>query len=734
MSEERDDQGAPANGPPERSKDLLGARNSKCRKRLAEIWDQVKRGFENQSERADKSMDCWDAYSCHINDNQFYEGDAQVYWPIIRDAVNARTTRFVNQLFPQGGNYIDAVSGDGARPHAIVALVNHYITAAKTKTKVAKTLSRHGDIEGHYNLYVDWSAIGRQLVNRVKRPPTVKIASEEIGLPGEEIEDIEIEDVVDARPAFEVLHDSDVMVWPSTADSIDEALAAGGGVAIVRRWSKAKVKAMLAAGHIREREGDELVESMGALSSRQGGGMPPDIEKHLLEMAGVRKVGTEFPAWEVWHLLPLGDDGEYSENGPKRICRTYFGIEGPLGCARNPHWNDRVPLLSEPQEKVAGVFKGASPVEPMLSIQYEANDAVNEGADVAHRSAMPIVKRDPTRAGKQPLILNIGAIWDVPPDSVEFAEFPDLTPRAAARVQACIQQIFQSLGVNPSMLPQQTSTSRRNQAQVAQEQAVDLLTTAEAVSVMEEGIWTPAAQWMVDLDYQYRDRPLTLRLYGNQGVMANMEEIPPQLTREAYEFRWWGAEQARNAAQYQQQIAWINVARGLEPQLQQQGKRLDLVPVLESSAMGIFGPRIGPLVIRDLRSELSMDPEMENELMADGHDMPIHMLDEDQKHIPSHQMAWRQASGPAEKQRIFLHIQLHTMQMRLKQQAQMAQQAQQAAQPPGGQQQPGRPTRGGAPPRQGAMPAGPQLIKGPAGMIHPDQLPRAGAVVAPRRF
>jgi hypothetical protein len=51
------------------------------------------------------------------------------------------------------------------------------------------------------------------------------------------------------------------------------------------------------------------------------------------------------------------------------------------------------------------------------------------------------------------------------------------------RALACQTQIFQTLGVNPAMMPQSpAATTKRNQAEIANEQAVDLLTTADAVT------------------------------------------------------------------------------------------------------------------------------------------------------------------------------------------------------------------------------------------------------------
>jgi len=732
MSEEREGNGRE----PNRSDDILGRRDSPCRRELEKTWDQVRRGFEDQYDRANLIEDYWEAYNCHLNDKQTYDGTAEVYIPSTHDAINAIVTRNSNQLFPEGSHYVDVVTDEATKPNEIIALLDKYLTDNQAKNHICKPLLRHGIIEGQFNLYVDWLEIRREVVSKERHGPRAEIAGEEIEIPGEDIDDIDREDIIEARPIAEVLHDSDVLVLPASADSIDEALAAGGLVAIVRRWSKAKVEALLDAEIIVNPGAEQLIELMDAQYDGRPTA-PPDLERALQEMVGIRQKGMTTTCWEVWKMLPLNDSGKYSKGGTKRLCQIFFGYDKiALGCRRNPHWNDRCPLISEPVEKVGGVFKGKSQVEYVISLQYEANDAANEGADMSHMSACGLVLRDPTTAGKQPLVMNIGAVWDVPPDSIRFAEFPDLTDRAAKRIQYGMQQTFQTMGVNPSMLPQQTSTARRNQAQIAQEQQVDLLTTSEQSSVLVDGVLTPTMGWWVDLDYQHRDKEMSARFYGALGVKASMMAVKPQLNRSSYLFKWVGMERARNAQVFQQKIGFLNVARGLEPVLAQAGYRLNLAMPVEQGAIDLWGPHDGPKVIEDMRSQLSMDPELENQLMNDGHVVPTHALDDDQRHLQSHAQDMQQNGDPSENKK--LHIQWHIKQMNMKQQAAMQQAMQQGMQQqmqggrPGGQPQ--QPGRGGAPPRQGAMPGGPQLVKGPPGAIHQDQMPRAGAVPMPRRY
>jgi hypothetical protein len=173
------------------------------------------------------------------------------------------------------------------------------------------------------------------------------------------------EEIAEGKPLPEVLHDADVLVLPATADSIEEALERGGLVAIVRRWSRANIEAMIDADEILESEGEDLLKSMKQIAEDTN----PNPEKQLAEAVGIRAKGEHCTGWEVWHKIPLSEKGEHDPDGDRRLCRIYLGPERKqLGAKRNPFWNDLCPLLSEPVIKIAGVFKGPSLVEPVAPV------------------------------------------------------------------------------------------------------------------------------------------------------------------------------------------------------------------------------------------------------------------------------------------------------------------------------------------------------------------------------
>lgn len=687
------------------SRDDELSKKPKVREDLLDVYKMIEDGFVDQRDRVDDIVDYWEAYNCELGERQFYNGTSQIYMPYIHDAVEARATRFTNQLFPQSGRFVDVTTEDGSIPHATIALIEHHVAVSKLRTEIVPSLVRNGDIEGQYNVYVGWKDVTKHLVSRVEKP--LRAAGVESDALGTQ-EDIEEEEVVRGSPDIEVLHDSDVLILPATANSANDAIESGGWVVVARRWSKVKIKSLMGSGDIVKEEGEALIDAMRAAARDQ----TKNISKELAESAGVKAKGKHTLIYEAWGKISVpGEKG-------RRLVRVYFGGETKiLGCKLCPYWCDEIPILSAPVRKTAGVAKGVPLIKQVIDIQIFANDTINEAADTAHFAAMPITMTDPEKNPKVgTMIMGLGAVWETSPRDTSFAQFPDLWRHGAERANECKNQIFQTLGVNPAMMPQQTGSKagKRNQAEIAMEQQIDILTTADAVTNIEEQILTPLLQRIAAYDHQFREDDMLIRSYGELGTNAKMESIQPLQANYRYRFKWWGVEAARNAAMIQQQIAMINVIKGIPPQLYE-GWKLQLAPAISNMVESAFGPRLGPRTFVDLSKQNSVDPLVENDMMEEGIDVMVHPNDDDQKHIQVH-MAMMQGGDP---NGVYArHIALHQHQIQAKNMAQA-----QAMQ--GGQ-------GGGGGPQPGAQP-GPQIQKAPPGAMHQDQMASAGAVTMPRK-
>lgn len=689
-------------------------------KALLELYADVQKGFQDQAERSNDQMDYWEIFFCKLGQNQYYAGNSRIYLPIIHNAVNARATRFTNQIFPVAGRYVEVTSEDGSIPSALMSLAEHYVRKAKLRTKVMPALMRNGDVEGQYNVYCSWQERERHVAYRGRVPVMIE---EELINDLEGVPDIIEETILDAGPHVEVLADSDVLVLPQTADSIEEALAMGGSVTILRRWSKAKIKKELKAGNIR----DDVATTMLAEMKKAEDPAYTNKGKNMIDAAGIKGEGGTPTAlvYETWTDLTISTNAEDDENADeRRLCKVLFG--GPkqiLSAKRNPNWNDKCPLISCPVEKVQGAFKGVSKVKPVAQPQYYANDAINEAADSSMYAMMPIVMTDPLKNPRiGTMVLSLSAIWETSPNDTQFAKFPELWKQGFEIVSAVKAEIAQGLSVSPAAITQTGNKTRRNQAEVAQEQQVDLLTTADAVTVIEEGVLTPVINWFIELDHQYRSEDITIPQYGPMGLRAEMERVEPVQFDTKYHFRWFGVEAARTAQQIQLQIAMTNVIRGIPPQ-QYEGYKLNLVPLLTQLCQNAFGPRLAPLIFESQASQMPVPVQQEEMLLLHGFEVPVNPMDDDQQHIQAHMQLLQQAQATGSVQggvlkKIQQHVFAHMQQAQKKQMAAM--QAQQ-----GGQGMPGVPGGEGpgvaGTPRIGAMPGQPRP-QGPPGMMSQDQV------------
>ena len=194
--------------------------------------------------------------------------------------------------------------------------------------------------------------------------------------------------------------------------------------------------------------------------------------------------------------------------------------------------------------------------------------------------------------------------------------------------------------------------------------------------------------------------------------------MEPQQWGERYFFEWQGTEYLKGQQRMQQQIAWMNVLKGIPPALLD-GRRLSVLPIIESGTEGIFGPDVAPKILIDERNQFTVSADIEDEMLNNQFDVPVHEADNDVEHLQAHMKAANLTGDPAG---LFKkHLAAHIQQLQKKRQMQMAQ-TQGAPGGPGG----AGPGVAGTPPggpRPGAMP-GPQRPGGqqPPGAVHADQM------------
>ena len=693
------------------------------KEQVLEVMKTVAKIFQGQWERSNDQLDWWDCYNCVIGGKQVYQGNSQIYVPIVQTAVNARKTRFVNQIFPRSGRNVDVITSED-KPWDLTALLEYYIRKTKLRTQIIPAMLKNGDVEGQFNLYVSWADAKRYIA--YKQPANIEI--DELDIPDPDLHeddyDVVEDEVVHQQPIVEVLADPDVAVFPQTAQNIEHALAQGGGAAIIRRWTKAKVQQMIDDEEIDEEAGEALIEQLRAQADDPNA---PDAEKKHADAAGIQiDQGMKIlVGYEVWTQLKMGDE--------RRLCRIYYGggqRDTILSVKRNPYWCDKVPLLSAAEDKISNVFKGLSKVKFCADMQYAANDAVNEAWDSAQYALMPIVMTDPSknpRVGS--MVLNLAAIWQTNPNDTKFASMPALWKDGLALVGQMKQEIFQVLSVTPAMIAQSTGQqkAKRNQAEIAAEQQAELLQTADSVINIQDEILSPLLRWFVDLDHQFRDKEVTITQYGELGIKLSMVQVPVVQSDRRFEFRWWGVEQAQSAQMLQQQIAAINVVKGIPPDMMP-GHKMNLVPFVQLLLENAFGSRLAPQIFQSVKDKLSIPAEMENGLLQAGFALMVHELDDDKEHMQEHAKAMLESAGDPTGA-IREHVFYHQLALRQKLAMQAAGGMSMMRGAPGGPGGAGPGVSGT--PRPGAQPGQARGGQNPPGAVHQDRL--QGPDVAPRR-
>ena len=659
------------------------------------VYDAVVDAFAGRRDRDNDISRFREVYNCKLGDQQEYDGDSTVFVPVVRDAVEARVLRFSNTLFPSNGRFVDCISTTSDTPRASEALINNYIRKIGLR-ETCGALFREGDQTGQCSVYVGWCTEKRKMKQRIQKAVTVEGFDT-----GEMVDDIEEIESKSHVPDVWVIQDEDLVVMPSTVDRIDDAET----VAIAMRVTK---------GWLYEHEDDFSPSSFKKALSLFDADLKQinrsaDPEKERSKEAGVRvEQGVKrLLLYQIWTKLKLDD-----ERQPAMILA--YGPNQFLHIKKNPYWGKRVPIISAPIKKVAGSFFGVSPIKAVEKLQYQCNDAVNIGMDSAKYALMPIVMTDPLknpRVGS--MVLAMAAVWETNPNDTQLVQFPKLWQDALGIVAALKAQIHESFGLNPALMPQGGAPSRKpTQAQVALEQQVALESVADAVKVVEATILTPLVERIFEYDQQFRDEEVQIAMYGELGYEAAMEKIPVIQYGSRYQFVWAGVERMQSAQRVQQMIAAMNVLRGIPPQ-QLNGRQLDIGPILDHLADVTFGPRVAPRVLKDVRSQMSVDPQLENEMLGENMPVPVHPLDDDQKHMMAHHAFAMQHGDP--HQMISMHMMEHQKQLAQKQAAMAPQGG--APGVPGGAG-PGVPGT----PQPGAVPAGPRQMKGPPGMIHPDQM------------
>lgn len=670
----------------------------------------ITKAFENQSELSDRIEEYWNIYNAIPDANLMYNGNSPGYVPVCRDCVDGRTRRTLKALFPANHKHVDGVSDDGSIPYTQLSLIEHYIRKSRLKSIVRTDLVA-GDVTGQWNLMVDWLKSKRRITELVKRNPIIDeidgedVRDMELRNPlEEEVEEAEESEVIEEGPDIVDFAAEDLVVIPPTCTDMQKAKC----VAIRLRLSKQRVEELVDEGTFILPDGwdiDQLFATKLQKARR-------NRAKQQANDAGVRTEGTDKHLLVYMAYSRIKLDGDYKDSAI-----TYFsGPDQILGLIKNPLWSGKIPILSEPCERVQGSYMGKSKIEPVKYMQWQLVDFWNMGQDAGMYSMLPVWAVDPLKTPQwQTMVMGLAALWPVAPSDIKPLTQPQLWKEAHSICAAIKAQIWESMGVNEMMMGK-TPSGRKNNAMIGnmqQEQATNISDHAERY---EEVMLNPLIEMLFEFDQQFRTDDVTIEARGEIGAKAAIEVIPPQQWDQRFFFRWAGTTFAMNMQRMQQMTGWVNVIKGIPPQMLN-GRKLDMGPFVEMGTENIFGPQLAPKILIDQRNLYTISPEIENEILHNGMPVQVHEADNDSEHLQSHMVA---ANASQDPQGLFRqHMVMHTMGLQAKREKDMAQQGGVPGSPGGA-----GPGAAGSP-RPGAQPAPGRPAQAPPGAIQQDHMPGA---------
>lgn len=680
-------------------------RTSKPYKSVEDLYEKLEKAYENRDDIDSEIAENWDIYNAQLGDNQVYNGNTKTYVPAVRDAVNARAKRTLKQLFPNKYSHVEAVGVNADKPAAQLALLEHYIRTTKLKS-VVRSMLIAGDVTGQWGIMIDWYKMTRTVSGAVRRNPIVEGLEDEVVDPTDSEEVLEDYEVTEEGPELVDFAAEDLVVLPPNAPSIEKSKVS----CLKLRMTKDQVKKMVDEGVFHIKEDTELDDWVKGHKGRER--KNPDKER--LSAAGIKTEGTLSVALIYWAQTLL----EF-EPGKKQLADVYMaGKDEILGILKAEQWGGKRSIITAPVDRVSGSFTGKPKISAgVKQLQYSLNDFWNMGQDSAMYSLLPVVMTDPVKNPNYAMMVyGLAAVWPVDPNSTKPISFPQLWKDAEGICAGIKSQIQESMDVNPMMMGVMPKGRKNNQmvGGVQQEQSVSVTDHAER---FEEEILNPLMERLFEYDAQYRSKELEVVTLGELGARSMIQSIPVQQWGERYFFQWTGTDFAMNMQRMQQQIATMNVLRGIPPQ-QLNGRRLDITPILESLVGNVFGAELGSKILIDERQQFTVPPEVEDEMLVNQIYPEVHPADDDMQHLQAHQQSAQMTGDPSGMFR--RHIQEHMKQLQGKRQAALPPPPQGAQGMPGG----AGPGVAGTP-RMGAQPGQTRPMQQPAGMIPQDNMPGA---------
>lgn len=586
---------------------------------------QGRRTFEDWLEM------CYNMWLCKV-DVQYYQGDSNVYIPVIRKNTEDGVNNIASKLFPTEDSFgvLPLPGTPDAFAEAVDILQKAQLETIRIKTKI-KPLLR----------YYIWSGTTfiKTFFDPNKQVPNFT--------------------VLDWRKNF--------YIYPETVDDVEEALITFEKLT-VDKFELIRLK----DEKYDSKRVDELLEKnvntpAAQLESDQIFQITKDRFKEL-------PIYDVVEAYTTFKIDKYNEKGEVTEEGEYEDVVITWSPEHRIVLQISPNELEDIqgkpykPYLGTQQIKEPGNIYGHSIYEVGQRLQYLLNDTANVVLDDAMWILNPIVKGDISGVNNpQGLVMKRGAKWDMPdPNQIVFDRPPDVLASGLALVNQ-LKFMLQEMTNIGSMTPM--SSKRVTATEIATYSQLLGVFIGSTVSDIEETLMKPWLQRQYALNQQYLSKDELKAILGKKAFdIQRLGNRKKGLWSYGYDFKWLGSTQSMNMhIKSAQMIQFLEIASRI-PKMPEDTYSIDMGHILKAIwRHGFDLPDVDKVVQDKLASGL--DPEEENKLMVEGKEVEVNVMDKDMEHIISHNISSEKPEVKDNKPifDIFVrHSQKHLQQMQKK--------------------------------------------------------------------
>jgi hypothetical protein len=709
----------------------------------------------------DRWLHFWRIYNVELDD-QSYQGRSRVYLSAGRNAIETWKIGLLEGLFPttdwfdcEARHYVGGLEGNAM---ALKALLKQQMEAMDIRGAFEEGLQQFLTF-GNMVLRLCW--VDEEEVHRFYErggpdiPEGTTVIREEpeedtlsfTSARGERVRLVERKVKKFYGPQIRVVDLFHFYVSPITARSVEEAELAFEDMTVSLDYIEAQSLKLMDERHP---EQGYLFENVEDCLATEGGRLPNDIldteyERHDRE--GLEQdANLPFSNLEDG-FVNLSDcrwRGEIPGARDPYTKKEYGVIDWkiqivndtwPVAIYPNPAYRKRRPWLMGRLIHLTNEAYGRGMVEPFASLQYMLNDVGNLTIDNLVLSLNPIALIDDEKVHNfDSLEFAPAAKWFVEKDAVSFMNTPNVAQIGMTTINMMLGFIQDFSGANfatqGTPAPRGRGRAQNTATGMAMLQQSGSAGFNAAMKTLQKQVMVPLLQAMYEMLEQFMTDKQIVIMGGKDGIPLIEREVGFEDVVGSYTFKWLGAQQVmekqgltQNLIGFIQMLAQIRAA---DPEAAG-AFRIKWAPLIKRALTDGMGLSWADEIIETPDDQKTVDPLLENDLMANHRDMPVSPGDDDDAHLAGHESVLDKEpfrNDPIARQLLVEHAMKHQEAKQKKQMEQMMQQMQQMMQQqqqgqqggPPGMASPPSPGGQGGPAQQAAASAQPQGVPNMGGM------------------